>query len=77
MSCEWWDLSSKGYLLGEVRLESLGPASAQFKIVKLLGGRRVVVDQHVRVGDPHRIYTNFLWYCKSKGGAVSLLSVTP
>lgn len=73
MSYEWWDLSSRGYLLGEVRAENLGPASAQFKIVKLLGGRRVVVDQHVRVGDPYRIYTNLLWCLK----AATLANVTP
>ena len=40
---------------GEVRVEHLGPQGREFKIVRLLGGRRVIVDQDVKVEDPFRI----------------------
>ncbi len=37
---------------GEVRLQKLGPAHRQFKIVKLECGRRIIVDQDADVLEP-------------------------
>lgn len=44
---------------GTVRLERLGPAHRQFKIVKLIDGRRVLVDQHAKVRDPFSLHVPF------------------
>ena len=46
-------------LRGEVRVEHLGPEGREFKIVRLLGGKRVLVDQDVKVEDPFLV--RFSW----------------
>lgn len=51
-----WAVSIEGW----VRLEHLGPPGREFKVVKLAGGRRVLVDQAVHVVDPFQAWTRFL-----------------
>lgn len=50
---------TEGRVEGQVRVEHLGPPGREFKIVRLLDGQRVLVDQETEVEDPFRVRVNW------------------